>query len=92
MRYLCRTVRLGILIPSTSVFKGLDAFSDADWVRDESLRRSRTGVVIFYHACPLFWSSRLQQAKVTSKAVAAFAALAVFGKELSCLRDVLRYL
>lgn len=43
LRYIRRTTRLGILIPSNSVNQGLHGYSDADWARDETGRISLTG-------------------------------------------------
>lgn len=89
LRYLKGPVDFGIFIPRQALVKGIDAYSDADWARDETSRRSRTGIVIMYHGTPVIWSSSLQQTTATSTAEAEFSALATCAKEIVWLRDIL---
>ena len=89
-RYLCHTKKEGIIYnPDTS--KGLECYVDADfaggWQQadadDPENVMSRTGMVIMYANCPIFWRSSLQTDISLSTAEAEYIALS------SALRQVL---
>ena len=89
-RYLKHTRDEGIVYnPDTS--KGLECYVDADfaggWTQadsdDAENVMSRTGMVIMYANCPIFWCSRLQTEIALSTAEAEYIALS------SALREVL---
>lgn len=75
MRCIYGTIQLGIPIHSQAVREGLDCYIDADWARDESDRRYRTGKIIFYHGATMYCTSLSQKYKATSTSEAEFAAL-----------------
>jgi hypothetical protein len=89
-RYLYHTKREGIVYdPDTS--KGLECYVDADfaggWQQADSDDAdnvlSRTGMVIMYANCPIYWRSSLQTEIALSTAEAEYIALS------SALRQVL---
>ena len=89
-RYLSHTRKEGIVYnPDTS--KGLECYVDADFAggwqesnTDDAYNViSRTGMVIMYANCPIFWRSSLQTKIALSTAVAEYIALS------SALRQVL---
>ena len=89
-RYLYHTKNEGIVYnPDTS--KGLECFVDADFAggwsqadaSDADNVMSRTGMVIMYANCPIFWRSSLQTEIVLSTAEGEYIALS------SALREVL---
>lgn len=88
LRYIKGTVDYGIVLPSHDN-SALTAYSDADWARDESTRRSRSGILITFAGAPIVWQSKLQQATATSTAEAEFAALSTCAREVGWLRGVL---
>ena len=67
-RYLRGTIDKGLMLtPDTS--KGFDVYSDSDFAgnfhkddapADADTARSRTGYVIMYAGCPIYWQSTLQ--------------------------------
>lgn len=89
LRYLKGSLDYGILFPYQSDSHGLEAWSDADWARDESARRSRSGVFVAYSGCPIIWMSKMQTATATSTAEAEFGALSVAVREVVWTRNVL---
>ena len=89
-RYLYHTKKEGIIYnPETS--KGLECYVDADfaggWEQadadDPENVMSRTGMVIMYANCPIFWRSSLQTEIALSTAEAEYMAIS------SALRQVL---
>ena len=89
-RYLLHTKKEGIIY-NPDVSKGLECYVDADfaggWSRDieddADNVMSRTGMVIMYANCPVFWRSSLQTEIALSTAEAEYIALS------SALREVL---
>ena len=89
-RYLYHTKNEGIIY-NPDVKKGLECFVDADfaggWTQadadDADNVLSRTGMVIMYAGCPIFWRSSLQTEIALSTAEAEYIALS------SALREVL---
>lgn len=72
--YLKGTMDYGIRYRNNSTTK-LEAWSDADWARDQDKRRSRSGIAIFTGVNPVLWSSKLQPCVATSTAETEFHAL-----------------
>lgn len=89
LRYLKGTVAYGVNLCNSNVCDGLQAYSDADWARDESARRSRSGILITYEDSPIFWISKMQAATATSTTEAEFSALGTCVREISWLRQLL---
>ena len=81
IRYVKGTTGTGILLPGGAGV-ALTAWSDADWARDQSRRRSRSGYLLTVNGGPVVWSSKLQNATTLSTTEAEFYALS------SCVRDV----
>ena len=82
IRYLIGTKDKGLLFKPNKE-KGLECYVDADfaggWANanasDADSILSRTGFVILYHNCPIFWSSKLQTEITLSTAEAEYIAL-----------------
>lgn len=89
VRYLKGTPKMGILLPKQGDVPKLQVWSDADWARDQSKRRSRTGAVITINYGPIGWTSKLQTSVATSTAEAEFNALAVTVRDTVWMRSVL---
>lgn len=75
--YVQGTVQFGILLPMHNECTVLRAYSNADWARDKSTRRSRSGVLIFDFGATISWHSKLQKSTATSIEEAEFPALAL---------------
>lgn len=82
LRYLIQTPEYGLLYPTKNVRPTLEAYSDADWARDENKRCSRSGYVLLVNSAPVIWSSKLQPATAQSTAAAVFVTLQ------GCVREV----
>lgn len=89
LRYLAGTFNYGLFVPSGSGKVSLEAWCDADWARDKSNRRSRSGFMVTLNDGPILWTSRLQTATAQSTAEAEFAALASCVREVRWVRDIL---
>ena len=87
VRYLIDTQDRGILMQNND--EGLICWVDADWARDLSKRRSRTGILITYNGAPIVWVSKLQTTTAQSTAEAEFNALAHGIKEVKWMRSIL---
>ena len=89
-RYLYHTKTEGIVY-NPDITKGLECYVDADfaggWMQadanDAENVLSRTGIVIMYANCPIFWCSRLQTEIALSTAESEYIALS------TALREVL---
>ena len=96
-RYLLHTSDRGIVYqPDTS--KGLECYVDADFAGgwsnadadDAENVMSRTGYVIMYANCPIFWASKLQTEIALSTAEAEYIALSQALRRLVvALREIL---
>ena len=89
VRYLKGTSDYGLLLPKTGGDVRLEVWSDADWARDISTRRSRTGGLLVINSSPVSWTSRLQVAVALSTAEAEFIALAETVRNAAWVREVL---
>lgn len=89
VRYLIGTIDYGILLPNRIDDVKVLCWTDADWARDLSNRRSRTGILITINGGPVIWTSKLQSSTAQSTSEAEFNALAYFIKEVKWLRIVL---
>lgn len=82
IKYLIGTTSWGISIRKDKGEVLLKAWSDSEWDRDLTSRRSRSGVVITFNSVPIWWSSRLQTTTALSTSEAEFNAL------FECVRQV----
>ena len=89
VRYLIGTKDYGILLPKGNDGLEVLCWTDADWARDLSNRRSRTGILITLNGGPIVWTSKLQTSTALSTPEAEFNALSHSIKELRWLRIVL---
>ena len=89
VRYLKGSTDYGLFIPNTAKTIDCMGYTDADWARDLSHRRSRTGFVLFINSVPVIWTSKLQTSTSESTAEAEFTALASFIREVRWTRDTL---
>lgn len=89
VRYLMGTSNYGILLPNRNDKSNVQCWSDADWARDLSNRRSRTGLILTINGGPIVWTSKLQSSTALSTSEAEFNALAYAIKELKWIRIVL---
>ena len=89
MRYLVGTKNYGIKIVKAKDNINLMSWCDADWARDKSNRRSRSGYILKLNDSPIVWSSKLQTATALSSSEAEFAALSSCTKELIWIQNVL---
>jgi len=89
VKYLIGTKEFGILLPSQSTDVEVLSWSDADWARDLSKRRSRTCLLITINNGPIIWTSKLQSTTAQSTAEAEFIALSSAVKEIKWLRSIL---
>lgn len=93
VRYLIGTTEYGILLPTRSSNKAeILCWADADWARDLSKRRSRTGFLVTINGGPIIWTSKLQSCTAQSTAEAEFNALSHAIREVKWLRMVLKEL
>jgi len=92
-RYLIGNKNKGIVFkPDTS--KGVECYVDADfaggWSKADADNSdnvlSRTGFVVFYAGCPIFWASRLQTEIVLSTAESEYIALSTAMREVISLK------
>lgn len=81
MHDLNSTINFVILIPLFPIKKCLESYTDSDWSRDETSRRSRTGNFILFNEAPILWTSKLPTATETSTAEAEFPSLLTSAKE-----------
>lgn len=89
VRYLSGTTDYGLLLPTGSGEFQLEAWCDADWAREKSSRRSRSGYMATLNGGPVLWTSKLQTATALSTAEAEFSALSACVREVRWLRDVM---
>lgn len=89
VRYLIGTADYGILLPKWSKDVEVLCWTDADWARDLSNRRSRTGFLVTVNGGPVIWTSKLQSCTAQSTAEAEFNALSHAIREVKWLRLVL---
>ena len=89
IRYVKGTTDTGIFLPAGDEGVVLTAWSDADWARDQTRSRSRTGYVITVNGGPVVWASKLQNATTLSTTEAEFYALSSCIREVQCLRALL---
>lgn len=88
LRYLKSLAQFGILIPTYTAKPGLMAESDADWARDKSKRRSRSGYKIQYNRALVSCTSKLQTTTAFSSSKATFSGLSWPFCEIGWLRKL----
>ena len=88
LRYLKGTKDFGLCIEkgSTAV---LEAWSDADWARDQDKRRSRSGILLTIGRNPVMWTSKMQTSVAMSTSEAEFLALSECVRDTNWVRQVL---
>lgn len=89
IRYLIGTRNHGILLPNDFRDIKLSCWSDADWARDCTKRRSRTGYILMINNGPTVWASRLQSSTAQSSTEAEFFSLAACVREIVWVRSLL---
>jgi len=81
LRYVRGTLHFGIHLSPGPLT--LSAFSDANWARNPSDRKSTTGLLVFLGSNPISWSSKKQSTFSPSSTEAEYRALASTAVELS---------
>jgi len=92
VRYVKGTMDLGLIIQSTPDLdfnNMITAFTDSDWGKDPSDRKSYSGYVIFVGACLVIWKCKKQSAVALSTAEAEYMALALAATEVVWIRNLL---
>lgn len=89
VRYIIRTKSYGLFFPNGSGEINIVGWSDADWARDTTNRRSRSGYLITVSECPVVWSSKLQTSTALSTSEAEFFSLAQCTREICWIRELL---
>ncbi len=87
------------MIPSSNVCK-IDAYTDADFAgmyshedhTDPACAKSRTGFIITFSECPLFWQSKFQTKTALSTMEAKVIALSACCRELFPIIDMVHSL
>ena len=96
-RYLKQTPDRGMVMdPSSDVCKIADAYPDADFASmfghedhtDPACAKSRTGFIITFADCPVFWQSKLQTETALSTMEAEIIALSACCRELFPIMDM----
>ena len=90
LRYITGTLHHGI-----NFFPGpltLTAFSNVDWARDPTDRRSTIGLLVFLGSSPISWSAKKQNIVSRSSIEAEYRALATSAAKLSWLRILFKEL
>ncbi|XP_043687887.1 uncharacterized mitochondrial protein AtMg00810-like [Telopea speciosissima] len=87
MRYLKGTQHHWLVLRRSSDFS-LQAFSDADWARNNDHRKSTDGYAIFLDPNLISWASKKQCTVARSSTDAEYKALAVACAELTWLRSL----
>ena len=98
-RYLLQTRKKGLILSPKNRFS-LDAYVDADfaglWHRNFSAMRdtalSRSGYIIMFCGCPIYWKSKLQSEVALSTCEAEYIALSQCMRELLPMRTILKEL
>ena len=96
-RYLLSTKEKGMIYRPDST-RGIEVFVDADfaggWDPEDALNAdnvySRTGYVICYAGCPIFWQSKLQTEIALSTAEAEYIALSQALRETIPMTNLMR--
>jgi hypothetical protein len=86
------------MIYKPDALQGIEVFVDADfaggWNPEDAMNAeniySRTGYVIFYAGCPIFWQSKLQTKKALSTAEAEYIALSQALRETIPMTNLMR--
>ena len=89
IRYLKATIDFGIFIPPGSGDIKFEAWTDSDWARDKTKRRSRTGYCLTINGGPIVWCSKLQKSTAQSSTEAEFIALQQATREIRWVQSVL---
>ena len=72
IRYIKGSENYGLSLHKGNLTNKLEAWCDADWARDCTNRRSRTGYLITFNGNPVLWKSKLQTSTALSTSEADF--------------------
>ena len=89
MRYLCGTIKFGVVYRLSAEHPELHAFVDSDFAGDIDTRKSTYGYVIYLSGGPIGWGSKLQGIVARSSAEAEYCGIADAGKEIVHVRQLL---
>ena len=87
VRYLKGTSGLALCFDCTGDM--ITAFSDSDWAKDPSDRKSYSGYAVFVGKCLIAWKCKKQTSVALSTAEAEYMALALVVTEVIWLRNLL---
>ena len=82
LKYLARTLHLGISFSGNNHPLSLTAYSDADFAINLDDRKSRSGFIFFVNHGPVFWASRKQASCASSTTEAEYLAASSTTKEI----------
>ena len=88
LRYLRGTLHHGIAFTPSPMT--LSAFTDADWARDPSDRKSTSGFLVYLGSNPITWSAKKQPTFSRSSTESEYRALAITAAKLCWLRTLLK--
>ena len=92
VRYLKGTTDLSLAFQPSSDFQPsnmITAYSDSDWGKDPTDRKSFSGYVLFVGSALISWKCRKQTAVALSTAEAEYMALALIATEVIWMRNLL---
>ncbi|KAK2991758.1 hypothetical protein RJ640_015492 [Escallonia rubra] len=91
LRYLKRTIDLGIFYPASGDMK-LVGYSDSDWARHVDDRKSTTGFVFYFGESAFTWTSKKQSIVTLSTCEAEYVAATLTVCQAIWLRSLLKEL
>lgn len=89
VRYLIGTIDHCLYLLKPEGKNALEGWSDADWARDTSNRRSRSGYIITVSGSPEIWCCKLQTYTYLSSSEAEFFSLGYCTREVIWIPDLL---
>lgn len=92
IRYLIGNSEYGVLLPKGQPSSTLVGWSDANWARDLTTSRLRSGCVLRISKGRVFWASRLRCNIAMSTSASEFNALSYFVRKIKWVRSVLEEL
>lgn len=90
LRYIKRTISHGLFYTPSAL--RLYAFTNTDWARDVTDRKSTSGFCIFLGSNQISWSAKKQPTVAVSSTESEYRALAHTATEISLLKMLLHYL
>ncbi|XP_019423035.1 PREDICTED: uncharacterized protein LOC109332506 [Lupinus angustifolius] len=95
LRYLRRTLGLGIMFPSKQNINcklELLGFSDADWCSDKSDRKSTTGYLFKLGEAPISWCSKKQDVVALSSCESEYIAASMCARQAAWMSTLMEEL